>query len=471
VQSASRDLQRIDNSLNELTTRLAENHRDQTRTYQSLAKLRLDELASNEIESILSHADQTALNMLEKREAAFQKLIDKINNIEQEITEIQLKRDHQESIVNECAEQLITAENKAQTELESNSEYQDQLQVAQKADAVADRAEDKTELSEQTRAEKGIPFENDALFMYLWGRKYGQPEYKANPLSRFLDGWVARLCKFEEARKNYWMLLELPKRLQEHADSVRANADNELLNLQSLEDAMAAKHGVPELNHDLHQKEEQLRAIDLNLEEVEESLNQSFEEKGKFTSGEDEHYLNAINEIAKVFQRKDIYELQRLSNRTLDREDDHLVSITADLKEEEKDLQEDIHSNRLRQKDQMKRLRELEQVRSQFKSKRFDDFRSGFTNGGLIEAALGEFLKGVLNNRELWRMIERSQRHRDVGAWPDFGSGGLGRHSGRRRGGNTWHWPGSGGGFKLPRTGGSRSRGRGRGGFRTGGGF
>jgi hypothetical protein len=473
VHSASSDLERIDQALSELTSRLAENHRDQTHTYEALAKLRLDDLASNQIQSILSHADHAALGILEERQTAIQALEKNTQNLQQNISQQESKRLEQSAVVDNFAQQLIQAEQITQQELETDQDYQQQLQKAKYADTVADRAEEKTAIAEQDRLEKGKPFENDDLFMYLWQRQFGQPGYKANPISRLLDQWVARLCGFAEARKNYWMLLELPKRLQDHAESVRQDAEQELAELQDIEETLAKKHGVPEANSALQQQEEILKKMDKDLQLAEEKLNQAWEERSQFTAGEDSYYQNALNEIANVIKRKDVFDLQRLSNRTLEQEDDHLVARTIDLKEEEKDLNESIHASRLRQKDQMKRLRELEQVRHQFKRNRFDDFRSGFNNGNLIEIALSEFLKGVVNNRELWRMIERSQRHRDVGAWPDFGSGGLGRGAGygKRRGKTTWHWPGSGGGFRLPRSGGSVSRGRGSGGFRTGGGF
>ena len=36
-----------------------------------------------------------------------------------------------------------------------------------------------------------------------------------------LDGWVARLIKFDRARLNYARLTELPERLAEHVDQVK----------------------------------------------------------------------------------------------------------------------------------------------------------------------------------------------------------------------------------------------------------
>ena len=122
----------------------------------------------------------------------------------------------------------------------------------------------------------------------------------------------------------------------------------------------------------------------------------------------------------------------------------------------------------------LNRLQQLEEVRRRFKNRRFDDIRSGFGNEDLISTMLGQFLNGLINSGELWRVLERHQRHRDVGAWPDFGSGGLGFPNTRRRR-SPWHSPTSRGGvgsrstggFRLPRSGGSSSRG----GFKTGGGF
>ena len=64
---------------------------------------------------------------------------------------------------------------------------------------------------------KGEPYENDKLFMYLWRRGFGTSEYSANPFTRMLDRWVARKCRYDKARPNYWMLNEIPKRLEAHA--------------------------------------------------------------------------------------------------------------------------------------------------------------------------------------------------------------------------------------------------------------
>ncbi len=85
------------------------------------------------------------------------------------------------------------------------------------------RAEAKAVQAEADREEKRRPYEADPLFMYLWRRRYGTREYRASNLVRYFDRKVAHLIGFETARINYAMLMELPDRLREHAESLRAS--------------------------------------------------------------------------------------------------------------------------------------------------------------------------------------------------------------------------------------------------------
>ena len=141
-----------------------------------------------------------------------------------------------------------------------------------------------------------------------------------------------------------------------------------------------------------------------------------------------------------------------------------LRRVAAKLKE----LDEDLADVRQMHDRKISKLRELEEVRRNFKNARFDDVRSGFGKDSLVGDLLREFMQGVVTGAGVWRTIKRNQRYRDMGSKPDFGSGSLGdigdilggikmpKHRGGNRRGSSWHIP-------KPRKGG--------GGFRTGGGF
>lgn len=96
---------------------------------------------------------------------------------------------------------------------------------------MLEAAETKAAQAERDLEEKRKPYEADPLFMYLWRRKYGTPEYRAKGLARYLDRKVARLIEFDGARRNYAVLIELPVRLREHADRLRSelSSSGELL--------------------------------------------------------------------------------------------------------------------------------------------------------------------------------------------------------------------------------------------------
>jgi hypothetical protein len=93
--------------------------------------------------------------------------------------------------------------------------------VSQEMIAAAER---KADQAEGDLSAKRVPYEADPLFMYLWERGFGTPNYRSARFARFLDRKVARLIGFEEARRNYSVLVDLPVRLREHADRLRSKA-------------------------------------------------------------------------------------------------------------------------------------------------------------------------------------------------------------------------------------------------------
>ena len=58
--------------------------------------------------------------------------------------------------------------------------------------------------------------------MYLWNRKFGTSDYRSGYFVRFFDRKVANLIGYADARTNYTMLNEIPARLRQHAEDVKA---------------------------------------------------------------------------------------------------------------------------------------------------------------------------------------------------------------------------------------------------------
>ena len=479
LRTARRDLERLEQQLRSTSLAVTQNKVMQARAIDRMAGIRLDASRRGEVVAHLESATREASKILDARSKSVASAGDRVHASGEAIDALEDRREALHEQVDDAARVLSEREAAVQQRLEEDQQFNAQLDRTRDADAVAVSAQEKAELAEEDRRRKGEPFESDELFMYLWQRGYGTSEYSANPLARLLDAWVARLCGYHDARANYWMLLEIPKRLAEHAEHARDAADAALDELQDLEENAAKDGNVPEAQAALTALEERQDELDAEITAAEQELAAAQAEQARYTAGEDDFMLKALRVFSAAMERRDISDLTRLARVTMTPEDDDIVDELRHLRQQFGELEEELHEIRNLQNNRLKRIRELEQVRREFKRSRYDDLHSQFDKGDVIERMIGEVIAGVIQGGSLWSALRRYQRYVDSsGEWPDFGSGGIVRPDRRRirkkrRRPPSWHWPGpksrSGrGGFKIPR---SRGRSRSRGGFRTGGGF
>ncbi|MDH3747524.1 MAG: hypothetical protein OER97_04910 [Gammaproteobacteria bacterium] len=477
LTAARRELERLDRELQVNSDALAQNRQREARALKQLAGIRLDAIQQGELARRIDAADHRVKDTLAQRESALVELNQNAIDARQNLSSLEARRETMHDAVDVAAKTLAVREADVQTKLEDKPAFQAQLEKTRDADAIAVSAMEKSEIAVEDRREKGEPYEGDELFMYLWRRHYGTSDYRANPLARLLDAWVAKLCNYKDARPNYWMLLEIPKRLKDHAERVQRDAEKEVETLQALERTAADQGGVTDARAALVDAENKQDALDEHIAEAEQAAHKLQYELSRFAAGEDSYIANCLEILSEAMEQRDILELTRLASATMTTEDDAIVDELRHIREKNYSYQIELERSRELHQAHVKRVQELEQVRHRFKRNRYDDLRSGFNNGDLIKNMMREVLVGALRGNTLWDVLKRQQRYNDVsGAWPDFGSGGIPR-MGRRPNiaRPTWHWPGRSqsnnrGGFRLPRSR-SRSTSRGRGGFRTGGGI
>ena len=479
LQTLRNEVVRLDNLLTRLTDSTAKNQRHRVKLINDIAAVRLTEIDTGELQSSLSAADQQALQILAQRDEALALLNQKIERMDGEILVAEQERESLLAELNRISQNLVDLETKVQSELKADENYIAQLEKARNAESVADEAQGKLELAQHDMNQKAQPYKEDELFMYLWGRGYGTTEYKGGLMTRFMDGWVARVIKYEPARVNFWNLNEIPKRLNDHAELVAAIADEQHMVLQQLELDALANGGVKDIEKTLESSRETLDKHDDELEEKEHALNVELEERARFVAGEDEYMQRCLNRLTQVLEHKDLNAIHHYVRQTNSPTDDKLVIELQALDDRLDTVRDDLADVRNMHDKKINKLKELEQVRRNFKNSRYDDVRSGFGNEAMLATMLGQFIEGLASGSDLWRVIQRNQRYRDVSSLPDFGSGGIGRRgslgdllgggriSGRRKRRNSsWHLPRprrGGGGFRFPSGGG--------GGFKAGGGF
>lgn len=453
VEEADGQIRRTSEAIVELRKKQAEN-------YKRIARIRLDNVVSGELEAGLDAAGRHTAELLESRGRDLDALEAQIAAARAAGNELERRREELDAEAARADEVLDAAEAEVQRGLEQDPAYLAQLEKAQQAERTAGHAEEKTRQAEAAYKEKGAPYEQYPLFSYLWQRGYGTSAYSANALVRYLDGWVARLARYDDARPNYARLAEIPQRLGEHAARLRAVADEEFAALTRIEEAAAADAGVPALRQALDEARGRVDEIDKRIDESEATLVELERKRAEFARGEDDRFRQAVDALTGAFERESLITLYEYARSTATAEDDVLVQEMERIRDEVTRLEETLREQSQVRERLLARMQDLEDVRRRFKAERYDSPQSGFGNAAMLVMLLNQFLQGAASSGDLWRTIERSQRYRRKASNPDFGSGGFPH----RRG--TWNIP-------FPRGGGSRRGGfgGGKGGFRTGGGF
>ena len=434
--------------------------------FRDLARVRVDMIASGNMLTSIDVLERQVAATLQARESARAELDSRITAVQDERAALEAERESQRQALEKAAETLDVAEAATQARLDTDPDYRAHETLTREAEGIAHHAEDKAVQSEKEKEEKGQSYRNDPLFMYLWERGYGTPQYRAWPPARWLDNKVARLIGFEDARANYARLQEIPLRLREHAEQKKRDAEAAFAVLRELDEEAREQDGVVVLEEARDEEQSALETIDARIKEAAERHQQLLERKEGFAAGEDEHYRKAVEYVASELRRDDIRELRRDALATPFPEDDIIVNRMVEREQQVQQLENAIGELKKALRQQHQKLRELETLRTDFRRRRYDQPGYGFSDGTLIAAMLSSFLNGMLDRDGLWRILEQQQRYQPRRTNPSFGSGGFGRGTiwGGRRGG---FGRGLGGGF-----GGGFGRGSGGGGgFRTGGGF
>ncbi|MCG6929687.1 MAG: hypothetical protein LJE64_03955 [Desulfofustis sp.] len=450
-------------------TRKLELQQREIEQFRELSRLRLEVLAGKPPITSSSDTDRTVSDLLARRQDRIGRARDEMAAIEQRRLELEERRKKQALVVEQAAHAIDEAESKTQQRLQDEPEYQRQLQALEDIERTLQHADSKASRWEEELETKGSPYRNDSLFMYLWNRGYGTPDYKGWGLTRWLDTKVAGLIRYSEARVNYSKLQEIPLRLREHAERIDEQAREQHQKLKALDDEAREADGITRLDREFEQQEAALDAIDAEVEKVIAEQRNHEQLLADYAAGNDQDYREAIDYLAAELRRDSLQELRRWALDTPFPEDDLVVNRLLELEEDERELEAGIAEFKKALAGQQKRLDELEGLRTDFKRKRYDSTGTGFTDTALILATLGNLLNGVMTRDAFWRVLEQQRRQQRHRANPDFGSGGFGR-------GSTWGSPmrfpkpsggvfgGGRGGFRIP-------SGRSGGGFRTGGGF
>ena len=477
LDEALRDIRREEDEItkrmaraNERIGKLRETELGQLR---SLAAVRLSPEVRSELSGTLSDAEIRARDMLREHAAAMAEMEKALAESEAELARLASERQNLLETVAKRQAELDALAAPARASLEADPTYNALLSRREEVDATAHEAERKAEQAAADREEKGRPYREDPLFIYLWERGYGTSAYKAGNITRMLDGWVARLTRYADARPNYAMLMAIPERLGEHAERLAADLAAIEAEIEAKQDAALDAAGGAEARRELATARSGVEALDAQLLAGEDAREELIAQQKQIADGDDPAFSQAVEMLATAISSTGIERLLAEARATRTQEDDAIVLRLDETRQRIAEEQIELDDERARLKTLEARRRELEDIEFEFKKSRYDDPRSRFGEDRLVGDLLTDFLKGGMTAAAYWGKWRESQN------W----AGGSGpivppsrSRSSRTKGGGFPLPPGgfsprppSGGnwgGFSRPRSGGF-----GGGGFKSGGGF
>jgi hypothetical protein len=430
-----------------------------TDEYRQLARFRLDELAANRVATQLDETDRAVLKLMERRSQALSELDSAIEQSIAKQAELNAERDQAVRKRDDLLKQIDESAAEIKAQLSRQEVYQVQERRVAETVARAEQAEKKAARAETDREEKGQPYRDDPLFMYLWQRRFLTPDYTGGGLTRSLDGWVAKMIKYADARSNYFMLTELPVRLREHAQRQKEIAAAALQKLHDMEAKALQVEGIVRNKAALAAVQKSLEEVETRIETEEKRYEKLFQQHSTYATASDENSRQAVELQLSEIKSETLASLYMQAKMTSNPDDDVIVARIRDLQQEEKNLVAEIKTLQTQESRQQQSFRELEELRRRFRQSSYDSRHSYFPSGFELAALLGMLLSGQASGGDVWDRIGREQRFRQPRTPPDFGGG---------------VFPGGFGGGPPGRGGfggGMRGGGMGGGGFRTGGKF
>jgi len=460
--------------------------------YRELARMRLDIIKAG-ADDTLNAAETEAERLLADHETFLATIGGQVAKAEETLKDAEAKRRAAEGDVDAALDAYERLTETVEKEVQADPGYLALKQGFEDSKSVAVRAEQKLELAKTDRSEKGKPYENDPLFSYLWERKFRTPDYRKGGLSRMLDGWVAKLCRYDEAYLNYARLTELPDRIAEHLASMKLEEAEAQAAIERFEAQRLEERGAAKLAGELVTAKEKLKALDASLATAEGHHSELRGQQERAASGDAGPQEQARLVIEAGLAKASFPDLKVLAAETTTPDDDRIVDALIKIRTEE--LQMEVNWRNVEAMPARRRAGAdtLEQVRRRFKDAGLDNPYVTVLRGA-FEAALEAYGKGPAPDGEaLWRAIQATIRQAPRNDDDYFGGPRRGRNigvgdvvagvilgevikaatRGSRWGGGGWGGGGWGGGGGSSGGGGFKTGGRigGGGGFKTGGRF
>ena len=378
---------------------------EEAEALRELARLRLMELADGrQAVEALDAAGAQVRESLARRATELEAVQRAVLDARDALVAAEARRDAEAARHRAAQDAEAAALKEADAKAARDEAFQRLSTAAEEAERVAQHAEQKSGFAARDFEEKGRPYRADPLFAYLWDRGWGTGRYRAFPLVRMIDGWVARLIEFEPARRSYALLAELPGSMTSHAARMRAEADSAVRALVERRRGLA---GLPA--GETRRDTAALETAEDAVEAARTALTEAEAKRSALAAGEDAASQQAIRALEAAIGSRSLRTLREEASRTPTREDDAIVARLEITAAERARLENALADAQAQAEGAKRRLAELQTLRHDMRSRGVERSDWGFASGALVGALVAEVLRGALSRDGFWDRMERQR--------------------------------------------------------------
>ena len=397
--------------------------KERSEALRELARVKLDEIAAGRLVSSLDAGERRAVQILDDYRLRITSTAERREGLLKEVAEAETQRNAAAAAVEQALEAVETIRADTEAKVQTAPAWQEAKRAFEEAEAIAAEAEKKAASSEAELGAKRKPYDDDQLFTYLWGRKFGTRDYQGGNFARLMDRIVADFIGFNQVRPNYAALIEIPLRLREHATARRVEAGERQGALSEVERRAMIEAGIEPRERTLAEARHKLAAADQTLEEKHGLLHKIEDERKTLVAGgSNSAYGAALETISSADSKDDLAQLYGEARRTPTSADDAIVRRLESIDGNVAKADAEVASLRRAAQDLARRRTEVQDVRDRFRGAGYDHPNATFGNDGAIADVLGRVLEGAANSGVLWDLLRGGYRYRQPRGRPDFGA-------------------------------------------------
>lgn len=449
IRRARRELDERERSIDGLQVALGEAGERRCAAIRALAEFHLPAMREDAVASTLADMESSVRAIFDEKKDRLREVERRIPEQRDEVAAAEATLASVTEALNETGEERARLARVVFEELQAMPRWQRLFERARLLEARVAASEQRHEAAEREQAEKVPAYQGDALFSYLARRGYGTAGAAGNILTRRLDGWVAEVTRYEDARARYDFLKALPGHAAAALEEDREALATALQPLAGLEEEVMDRNGLTPVLARGEQLYAEREAARQRVREAEGALRELTDELAALHDERGSYYESAIDGLEAFLEGRTLEELVAMARATRDPRDDALVAQLLEIDGQLTQLRAELARRRKERTRLAERLAGLEEIRDRFEADDWNGRRSRFDDGLDINALLLGFVAGHHTSLHVHRMLGRNQHFLPVhsSSGSVLGAGGFG-----------------GDGF-------STGGGFGGGGFSTGGGF